>query len=235
MAELYIGTSGFSYKEWKPDFYPADLSDKQFLQFYATQFNAVEIDSTFYRMPSEKTIQNWADATGEGFRFAIKASQQITHRERLKTPSEALDYFLRVTGTMGERLGVLLFQLPPFLKADHSRLETFLGAIPRGVPIVLEFRHDSWFTDETFALLRGAGAGLCIHDADEHSTPSVRTSNRVYVRLRKTAYDDASRRAWIDQFKRWRHEDAIVFVFIKHEGNPDAPKIAGQFRIEAER
>src|SRR5690349_16511651 len=154
MAPIWFGTSGFSYKEWRPLFYPQDLSDKQFLQYYATQLNSVEIDYTFYRMPSAKTIEGWKNATPAEFRFAVKASQQITHRERLKVPSEALNYLLGVVPGLESRLGLILYQLPPFFKCDVAKLEMFVSTLPRGMHATFEFRHDSWFTAEVYEVLR---------------------------------------------------------------------------------
>ena len=132
-VQLAIGTSGFSYKEWKPDFYPDDLPAKQMLPYYASKFNSVEIDYTFYRMPTAKTIEAWRSATPEHFRFTVKASQQITHRQRLKVPSEALNYLMTVVPGLERRLGLVLFQLPPFFKCDLQRLELFLAETPRGI------------------------------------------------------------------------------------------------------
>src|ERR1051326_1443711 len=128
MAPIWFGTSGFSYKEWRPIFYPAGLSDKQFLQYYTSRLNSVEIDYTFYRMPSTKNIEGWKAATPENFKFALKASQLITHRQRLKVPSEGLDYFVSTAATLESRLGLVLYQLPPFFKCDIQRLEMFLSA-----------------------------------------------------------------------------------------------------------
>src|SRR5262245_54983879 len=138
---IWLGTSGFSYKEWRPMFYPQGLSDKQFLQYYSSRLNSVEIDYTFYRMPTAKTIETWRTSTPADFKFTLKASQQITHRQRLKVPSEALDYFVSVVPGLESRLGMVLFQLPPFFKCDQQKLETFLSVLPRGVPAAFEIRH----------------------------------------------------------------------------------------------
>ena len=154
---IWLGTSGFGYKEWRPVFYPQDLSDKLFLKYYSERLNSVEIDYTFYRMPNAKTIENWRNATPPNFRFAIKASQQITHRERLKTPSEALTYLMSVIAGLEDRLGLVLFQLPPFFKFDAVKLEMFVAALPRGTRSAFEFRHESWFNPETYRILREAG------------------------------------------------------------------------------
>ncbi len=229
MANVWFGTSGFSYKEWKPSFYPEDLSDKKFLTYYATKLNSVEIDYTFYRMPNAKTIQAWKEATPETFRFTLKASQQITHRERLKVPSDALRYLLDIVPGLESRLGMILYQLPPFLKCDVPKLDMFVSTLPRGIPSAFEFRHDSWFNPEIYAILRRNGVALCIHDADDHTTPIELTAPFTYVRLRRSVYDEASRREWQDRIRGWAEAGTDVFAYIKHEGNPDAPRIALEF------
>jgi uncharacterized protein YecE (DUF72 family) len=229
MARIWFGTSGFSYKEWRPMFYPEGLSDKQFLQYYSGRLNSVEIDYTFYRMPSAKALEAWKAATPEDFRFTLKASQQITHRQRLKVPSDALDYFVNVVPGLGSRLGLVLFQLPPFFKCDVSRLEMFLAVLPRGVPSAFEFRHDSWFDDRVYDLLRKYQVGLCIHDADDHTTPSEITAPFTYVRLRRSQYSDAQRIEWQNRIRRWERDGIDVFAYIKHEDNPEAPLIALEF------
>jgi len=229
MMPVWFGTSGFSYKEWRPAFYPEGLSDKQFLQFYATRLNSVEIDSTFYRMPSAKTIEAWRVATPDNFKFTLKASQQITHRQRLKLPSEALDYFMNVVPGLGSRLGMVLFQLPPFFKSDRQKLEAFLSVLPRGVPAAFEFRHDSWFTSEVYGLLRDHNVALCIHDADEHTTPIELTAALTYIRLRRSVYSASLRKEWQDRIRGWAEDGIEVFAYIKHEDNPDAPQIALDF------
>jgi uncharacterized protein YecE (DUF72 family) len=229
MAHIWFGTSGFSYKEWRRKFYPEDLSDKQFLQYYATQLNSVEIDSTFYRMPSAKTIETWRAATPDNFKFTIKASQQITHRQRLKVPSDALDYFLSVVPGLENRLGMVLYQLPPFFKCETQKLEAFLSVLPRGVPAAFEFRHESWFNSDVYRLLRDGNVALCIHDADEHTTPMELTASLTYIRLRRSAYDEPRRKEWQDRMRTWAREGIEVFAYIKHEDNPDAPLIALEF------
>ena len=229
MMAIWIGTSGFSYKEWKPRFYPSDLADKQMLSYYATRLNSVEIDYTFYRMPTAKTLEGWRSATPETFRFTIKASQQITHRQRLKVPSEALEYFTGVVPELGDRLGLVLYQLPPFFKCDAQRLDLFLSSLPRGNRSAFEFRHESWFNDTVYDLLRRHNVALCIHDADDHTTPMVLTAGAVYVRLRKSSYPLEERRVWQQRFQMWAADGTEVFAYIKHEDNPDAPQIALEF------
>lgn len=210
-------------------FYPEGLSEKQFLNYYASKLNSVEIDYTFYRMPSAQTIASWKDSTPEYFKFTLKASQQITHRQRLKIPSEALDYFVSVILGLGNRLGMVLFQLPPFFKCDLSRLETFLSALPRGVKSAFEFRHESWFATEVYGLLRRHGIGLCIHDADDHTTAMETTAGFTCVRLRRSEYSESQKREWQERIRAWARDGIEVFAYIKHEDNPNAPLIALDF------
>jgi uncharacterized protein YecE (DUF72 family) len=229
MTAIWFGTSGFSYKEWKPSFYPQDLPDKQFLRYYSGRLNSVEIDYTFYRMPTAKTIEAWKLATPDNFRFTLKASQQITHRQRLKVPSEALDYWLSVVPGLDQRLGMLLYQLPPFFKCDIPRLEMFLAALPRGIRSAFEFRHDSWFVDDVYQLLERHHVGLCIHDADDRTTPMRLTAPFTYIRLRRSEYPEDLRSEWQDRLRGWARDGIEVFAYIKHEDNPEAPLIALEF------
>jgi uncharacterized protein YecE (DUF72 family) len=229
VARVWIGTSGFSYKEWKGTFYPPDLADRQMLSYYATRFRSVEIDSTFYRMPREKTLAGWRDGVPDDFRFIIKAPQQITHRQRLKLPSEALTYLTATVPMLGSKLGLICFQLPPFSRCDIPKLAAFLSALPAGLPCAFEFRHDSWFTPEVFDLLREHATSLCIHDGDEGCTPFEITAPRVYVRLRRACYPPEARQQWQGRFRQWQKEGLEVFAYIKHKDNPDAAKIALEF------
>ena len=226
MARAWVGTSGFSYPEWKPSFYPDDLPKEKFLEFYASRFSTVEVDRTFYRMPNTKTIDAWKAETPDGFRFAIKASQRITHREKLAVPSEALPYLVRIVSGLEEKLGAVFFQLPPWFRCDLALLETFLEQLPAGFPSAMEFRHASWLTDEVYALLRRRGVGLVIHDADDHTTPLVVTAALAYLRLRKSVYSPEDLASWRERARGWVAEGVDVYMYIKHEENPDAPRIA---------
>jgi uncharacterized protein YecE (DUF72 family) len=199
------------------------------LAYYASRFSAVEIDSTFYRMPSAKTIEAWRDATPADFRFAIKASQQITHRQRLRIPSEALTYLTSAVQPLGVRLGLVLYQLPPFLKYDLPKLQAFLQVLPSAFRSAFEFRHLSWFVPEVYRLLERHGAVLCIHDSDEGCTPMEITAPAVYVRLRRTQYTDEAREEWRERWRKWAASGIEVFAYVKHKDNPDAPRIALQF------
>lgn len=229
MPRIRFGTSGYSYKEWRPGFYPADLPEKEFLHYYSTRFNSVEIDSTFYRMPNAKTIDGWKAQTGEDFEFALKASQQITHRERLEVPSDALNYLMRIVPPLERRLGLILFQLPPFLRCDEDLLKAFLSELPHGIRAAFEFRHESWFRPETYDLLRGHDAALCIHDADDHTTPMEVTASFTCIRLRRSGYDAALREEWLRRIRAWADGGLDVFAYVKHEGKPDAPILAREF------
>jgi uncharacterized protein YecE (DUF72 family) len=180
-------------------------------------------------MPNRKTLEAWREATPVDFRFALKVSRKITHFERLRLPSDALDYLLGVVSALGERLGILLFQLPPNFKADPDRLALLLGSLPSTLGYAFEFRHDSWFAPEIYALLRAHDAALCIHDADDRTTPIERTAVRSYARLRKSEYSESALLEWRDRLTAWERDGVDVFAFFKHEDNPDAPRMALEF------
>jgi uncharacterized protein YecE (DUF72 family) len=226
---IWVGTSGFSYKEWKGIFYPVELSAAQFLPHYASRLNGVEIDSTFYRMPTPQILESWRQATSSLFRFAIKAPQKITHRERLAVPSEALSHLLGVLPQLGEQLGVVLYQLPPNFRCDPMRLEAFLGALAPNPKSALEFRHPSWFCDATYRLLEQHGVALCINDNDEFESPVVLTAKHTYLRLRRSSYSAEQRAAWKVRLSEFAGLGVEVFAFIKHMDNPEAPLIALDF------
>jgi uncharacterized protein YecE (DUF72 family) len=228
VGRIWFGTSGFSYKEWRPGFYPPDLPDKEFLHYYSTRLNSVEIDYTFYRMPTARQLDAWKNSTGHDFRFAIKASQRITHQERLKIPSDALEYLLRVVPGLDDRLGLMLYQLPPNFRRDDGRLKTFLFALPAGIRCAFEFRHDSWHCPEIYDLLRGHDAALCIHDTDDRTTPLELTAPFTYVRLRRSRYEPARREEWQHRILDWVAQGIEVFAYLKHEA-PDAPHLALEF------
>jgi len=214
---LFAGTSGFSYKEWKGRFYPANQPDRQMLDFYGSRLPTVEINNTFYRMPKREALEGWAGQVPGSFKFALKAPQRITHRERLEGSSDSLRAFLEVAGVLGERLGPLLFQLPPFLRKDIPRLEAFASMVPEGVRVAFEFRHPSWFSDDTYEVLRARGSALVGGDADDadKSPPLVATAGFGYLRLRAEEYERPALAAWADRIAQQPWTDA--FVFLKHE------------------
>ena len=224
---VLCGTSGFSYKEWKGSFYPDDLPADGMLRFYASKLPAVEINNTFYRMPKAALLSAWAEQVPDGFRFVLKASQQITHRKRLKEAGEAVEYFFRIATTLGDRLGPALFQLPPNLKKDLPRLVDFLGQLPRGSRSAFEFRHESWFDDEVFEALRSAGVALCIAEDEELATPLQATARWGYLRLRRQDYDEGMLSEWAKKLLAQRWDEA--YVFFKHEDAGAGPKLAKRF------
>lgn len=228
MMQLHVGTSGYSYKEWKGHFYPEDMSDKEFLKYYGTQLTAVEINNTFYRMPKESVVQGWADQVPKGFCFSIKASQKITHFKRLKDAGEEVEYLMRTVRTIGDKLGVVLFQLPPNLKKDVERLGEFLKLLPGDIPASFEFRHATWFADDVYELLRSYKCALCCADVDEDlEFPFVGTANWGYLRLRREAYSTADLKSWLKKIEDQKWKKA--FVFFKHEDEGTGPKLAKKF------
>ena len=225
---LYVGTSGYAYKEWKGSFYPQDLSAKQMLHYYGEHFRSVEINNTFYRMPTAALLQAWAAEVPADFRFVLKASLRITHQHRLVDADEDVGYLLDVAGTLQQRLGALLFQLPPTLKKDVARLDAFLALLPPPHRAAFEFRHPSWFDDEVFGLLRTHQAALCIAEAEgDLEEPVVATADWGYLRLRRPDYDDAELRAWVARLRQQDWQDA--FVFFKHEEAGRGPQLAQRF------
>jgi uncharacterized protein YecE (DUF72 family) len=226
--DLYVGTSGYSYKEWKGRFYPKDLPVKQMLHFYGACFRTVEINYTFRRMPTASVLDTWAGAVPADFRFVLKAPEPITHRKRLKDVGDALAGFLEIAGKLKERLGPLLFQLPPTFKKDASRLRTFLALLPPERRVTFEFRHPSWFDDEVFGLLRDHHAALCIADEeDDLKVPVVATADWGCLRLRRPDYNATMLKSWVKRIRKQDWRDA--FVFFKHEDEGKGPQLAKRF------
>jgi uncharacterized protein YecE (DUF72 family) len=221
---VLTGTSGFSYKEWKGSFYPEDLPDSGMLRFYSSRLPAVEINNTFYRMPRATLLESWAEQVPDGFAFALKASQQITHRRRLKDAVEPVSYFFQVATTLGDRLGPVLFQLPPNLKRDLPRLRDFVAVLPPASRSAFEFRHESWFDEEVFATLSAAGAALCWAEDEQLATPRESTAGWGYLRLRRPDYTDADLESWAQRISAQTWTDA--FVFFKHEEEGTGPRLA---------
>lgn len=225
---LHVSTSGYSYKEWKGTFYPKDLSAKQMLRFYGERFRTVEINSTFYGLPKTSVVEAWASEVPAEFQFVLKAPQQITHRQRLKDAGDAVAQLLEAGGALKERLGPLLFQLPPNMKKDVPRLRAFLALLPARRRAAFEFRHPSWFDDEVFGLLRDHQAALCVADAEgDLEVPCVATADWGYWRLRRPDYGDAELTTWVQRVRDqdWRE----AFVFFKHEDEGKGPQMAKRF------
>ena len=222
--KIRVGTSGYSYAAWKGSFYPEDLPAAKMLSFYATRFPTVEINNTFYRMPRASVLSAWCEQVPDGFVFALKASQQITHRKRLKESAEPLRFFLETATTLGDRLGPVLFQLPPNLKKDLPRLTDFLALLPPARRCAFEFRHDSWMDDEVFGALSKSGAALCVAEDDERSTPLAATAGWGYLRLRREEYTSDEIGEWARRIGEQPWEEA--FVFFKHEDEARGPAFA---------
>jgi uncharacterized protein YecE (DUF72 family) len=220
---IVVGTSGYSYKEWRGSFYPEKLREKDMLRYYSERLTAVEINNTFYRMPARETLLRWAEQVPDGFTFALKASQRITHRQRLGPSSlETVTYLLETASALGDHLGPFLFQTPPFLQKDVERLRAFLGVLPPERRVAFEFRHESWFDEEVYAALRAHNAALVSADKDDVVGPGpapVPTADWGYVRLRRSDYDDGSLQLWTDRIAAQPWQQA--YVFFKHEeGSP---------------
>ena len=224
---VLAGTSGFSYKEWKGSFYPEDLPADRMLSYYAERLPAVEINNTFYRMPKPALLESWAAEVPPEFRFVLKASQRITHFKRLKEAGSEVEYFLGVARTLGDRLGPALFQLPPNLKKDLPRLESFLQTLPPDARAAFEFRHASWFADDVFEALRARSAALCVAEDEDLATPLVAPAGWGYLRRRRQDYDDAAVAAWAEKVRGQTWTEA--YVFFKHEDAGSGPRLAAQF------
>jgi uncharacterized protein YecE (DUF72 family) len=225
---FYAGTSGWAYAAWKPKFYPVKLPQKDFLKFYSTQLNAVEVNYTFRRLINEKTIAAWVAQTPEHFRFALKAHQAITHFRRLKNAEEPLQRFVDSIQPLAQagRLGPVLFQLPPNLKADQGLLNSFLELVPRKLRAAFEFRHASWFTEDVFAILKRFQAALCLAETDELQTPETLTSDFGYCRFRRSEYSAEARRLIAGRMRKQLQEAGEIYAFFKHEEQPESPRYA---------
>jgi len=224
---ILAGTSGYAYKEWKGVFYPEDLPNDQMLHSYAEKLPTVEINNTFYRLPSASVLQGWAEQVPEGFTFVIKASRRITHMKRLRDVGEPLSYLLSNLELLGEKLGPILFQLPPNLKYDEARLREFLDLLPVGTKAAMEFRHESWFSERVYEALSAKGLALCTADTEDGETPLLPTSKIGYFRLRRADYTDAALKQWAKRVKEGGYETA--YVFFKHEDAGAGPRMAERF------
>jgi len=230
-GKLYVGTSGFAYKEWKPEFYPADLKPTDMLSFYYRRFNSVVINNTFYKMPTEKVLAQWREQTPQDFSFTLKAPQRITHFARLKNVDENLNFFLRTArDAMGARLGTILFQCPPTLHYDMDLLDSFLALLP-GQPFrfAMEFRHDSW--EAAKGQLADNNVAWCVADTDEKKAPLVQTSESfVYLRLRGLNYTDDDIQAWVNETRAVLDNGTDAYVYFKHEDDPSGVRYGLRFR-----
>jgi uncharacterized protein YecE (DUF72 family) len=226
--QLFVGTSGYSYKEWKGNFYPEELAQKAILNYYAQRFSTVEVNNSFYRMPDASVFSTWARQVPPGFRFAIKAPQAITHFKRLKDAQGATKDFLRAAAVLKHQRGPLFFQLPPNFKKDLPRLKDFLRLIGKRTSVAFEFRHASWLDDDVFECLRAKSCALCIADMEDLPRPElVSTAGFGYVRLRRKRYTRGQLAEWIERIGLQNWDEA--YVFFKHENTGTGPRFAARF------
>lgn len=229
---IWVGTSGFQYAEWKGTFYPKTLSTPKMLPYYASHFATTEINYSFRRIPSEKALTNWAAATPEQFRFSMKALQEITHVRQLRDCDGVLKRFCGALKTLDGKLGAVLFQLPPFMRSDTPLLKEFLAMVPEGFQTTFEFRHSSWFNDETYSALKAARAALCIADTEKLTTPVETTADYGYFRLRNPAYKKADIARWAKVIRQQQEKWSTTYVYFKHEESGIGPKFARQLLDE---
>jgi uncharacterized protein YecE (DUF72 family) len=226
---VHVGTSGYNYTEWRGTFYPDDLPAKEMFGYYSKIFRTVEINYTFYRMPTQKTTAAWLAQAPDGFTYALKAPQRITHIQRLMNAGENVRFFCEAARVLGVHLGPLLFQLAPTFRCDQTRLAGFLAELPPDVRVAFEFRHDSWLTDEVFELLRSKNAALCIADFGDKTTPLRPTARHGYFRLRDEGYQPDDLAQWADRIVEQRDVWDEVFVYFKHEDEGKGPEFARAF------
>jgi uncharacterized protein YecE (DUF72 family) len=233
--DLWVGTSGFQYPEWKGKFYPEKMPASKMLPFYAERFSTTEINYSFRQIPGEKAIQNWASSTPPRFTFSFKAPQKVTHFARLRNCGETVQFFHSVIANLGNKLGCVLFQLPPGFKRDTNLLHAFLGELPNGMRAAFEFRDASWFEDEVFETLRGANAALCIAESETLATPFISTAKFGYLRLRREDYTPSQ----VKERAKFVHEQATqwrdAFIYFKHEETCVGPEFATQMIKSMER
>jgi uncharacterized protein YecE (DUF72 family) len=224
-VEIRVGTSGWNYTEWRGSFYPVDLKPAAMLGYYAQRFSTVEVNNTFYRMPTAKAVEGWAATVPPRFTFVLKAPQRITHFARLRDVDDPVRVFCDTARILADRLGPLLFQLPPNFKVDTGRLADLLALLPPDVRAAFEFRNATWFTNEVYARLAARNAALCVADNDDGATPAVATADWGYLRLRATGYGDDDLRDWLGTMRRIGERWRDAFVFFKHEDAGTGPAL----------
>lgn len=225
---LYVGTSGYSYKEWKGKFYPEKLPATEMLRYYSEHFHAVELNNTFYRTPQPSMVESWKSQVPENFRFSVKASQGITHFRRLANASDATRRMLEAISGLENRLGVVIFRLPSDMKKDLPRLKAFLKQLPPDTPVAFDFRHPTWFDEDVFTLLRNENRALVVSDTEDLPTVyKEKTADWGYLRLRRMKYSESELKKWIKWMRAQQWKDA--YVFFRHEDEGTGPKLATQF------
>ena len=223
---VWVGTSGYNYPEWRGSFYPQKLATAKMLGFYAQRLATVEINYTFYRSPKPEVLAGWSRQTPQRFRFTLKAPKRITHDARLRDCAQSLQYFLDIAATLGPKLGMLLFQLPPFFRKDLAVFEDFLALLPAHAKAAFEFRHASWLSDDVFERLRARNLTLCIADDEKRSTPLEITADHGYFRLRDQGYAPRDIERWARAIKEKTPHCREVFVYFKHEESGTGPRLA---------
>jgi uncharacterized protein YecE (DUF72 family) len=234
VAQFFAGTSGWAYPSWKPHFYPQKLAQKNFLGFYSSQLNTVEVNFTFRQLVKDTTVQKWIAETPENFRFGVKAHQVITHIKRLKKTEDFVPRFLQTVQPLAQagKMGPVLFQLPPNMKADAALLQEFLNTLPRAVPTAFEFRHESWLTDEIFTILKSCNRALCVAETEERNTPDVVTADFCYYRYRKPTYTPEERESMVARQRQHLSAGRDVFAYFKHEETPQGARYAREILKE---
>jgi uncharacterized protein YecE (DUF72 family) len=222
-SQLYVGTSGWAYTIWKPEFYPKNVASKNFLKHYATQLNTVEVNYTFRRSLTEKAATGWMADVSPNFRFALKANQYITHIRKLQNCEEPVQRFLATLQPLASQLGPVLFQLGPTQKADVGVLRDFLALLPRNFKAAFEFRHASWFSDEVYQVLGDRNATLCVAETEKLLTPEIRTANYIYFRFRQPSYSADEVKKLAERVRKWVAEGVETYAFFKHEEDPRSP------------
>lgn len=236
MADIRIGTSGWHYGHWLGSFYPRGTPARDMLACYARSFDTVEINNSFYRLPSRKALETWRARTPEGFVFAVKASRFITHMKKLKDPGQSCSRFFAVVAALGDRLGPILFQLPPAWRVDAGRLDDFLAALPTANRYAFEFRDETWFCEPVYRTLRRHGAALCVYHLEGRLSPMRHTAGFDYVRLHGPegryggSYDDATLGRWAQTFRRWRRQGRDVYCYFDNDQKGYAPSDAARLR-----
>lgn len=236
-GKIHIGTSGWQYDHWTDSFYPGDLKDDEKLDFYAERLNSVEVNNSFYNLPEKKTVENWRETVPGDFIFSVKASRYITHMKKLNDPEESTDRFLSRVEELGDKLGPVLFQLPPNWKVNRKRLSEFLSLLPEHIRPVIEFREESWFDDEIYEILRDANAAMCVYDLERNKTPNELTADFVYIRLHgpeeeayRGKYDKQALSGWAGAISTWQGKGLDVFCYFNNDDSGYAAENALELR-----
>jgi uncharacterized protein YecE (DUF72 family) len=236
MKPIHVGTSGWNYDHWRGPFYPEELSREEWFDYYRSRFDTVEINNTFYNLPSPQTVSHWDEATGDEFRYAVKASRYITHMKKLKDPEESSRRFFERMEPLGGKIDVVLFQLPPKWNRNSRRLASFLDTLPEGWRYAFEFRDESWFSQETYDLLRGHNAAFCIYELAGNRSPEVITADSVYVRLHgpegayQGSYSEEELKQWASKCRQWAEDGLEVRIYFDNDDRGFAPTNANTLK-----